>query len=97
MSGDTKLGPKQRGALLVLGRARRRGEAHPTPYEVAETLAQLRGFDSRTRRPTSDGEAMANTLRSLERKGLAMRTGSAFNGARCWTLTALGCQVEEAL
>ncbi|HEV2928621.1 MAG TPA: hypothetical protein VGW74_08010 [Propionibacteriaceae bacterium] len=90
------LGPKQRQAIVVLGRIERTWGMPATPREVADVLADLRVNVGR-RRATAEAEAMASTLRSLERRGLAERKGAASNGARAWALTGLGRQVREAL
>ena len=97
MSGATevaaKLGPKQRQAVVALARC----EAPPTSAELADVVAVIGGVPARERRPVSEGEAMANTLRSLERKGVAERIGMAFGGARIWRLTDFGDLVREEL
>jgi len=76
------LGPKQ---ALVLHALTLRWHVPPTPAEIAREI-----HDPMDWRPVADGENVANTLRSLERRGLAERLGVASSGARTWQITDAG-------
>lgn len=91
-----KLGPVQRLAVLALHELNAHNQVS-TPYEVAGRIAFRMRTPGRARKAVSEAENMANTLRALERKGVAERTGKARSGAHLWALTALGREVYEAL
>jgi hypothetical protein len=89
-----KLGSSQRLAVLALHELNTHDQVS-TPWEVASRIAWR--MRRRDRRPHAEAENMANTLRSLERKGIAERTGKAPSGAGLWRLTAYGRDVYGAI
>jgi DNA-binding PadR family transcriptional regulator len=84
------MGPAQRLALMALADLDHR-ETPPTPREISDFISRKMRWT--WRQPAAEAEAMAGTLRRLERRGLVERLGVALSGARCWTLTDEGRSV----